>query len=253
MKRIIVRENVVESVHDDDIIVQGNQIIFQKDGEYSLEYVSCSDIHFDVSIEDGVQVTLFVFSRDNDLKISNHYVLNYSSYLTLYQFYDDLNVWEESIVDLNGEFSKLYQRFSSINRDSLEYHIIVNHNKKNVYSDVINKCIGLDGSRIVIQVDSNLDKGNVDCVMDQVSRVLTLGDVDAKIIPNMFINEDSVQAKHGSIIGSFSEDEIFYFMSRGISREEAIMLLIKGFLFSNIVANIFIREFIMNSILNMRR
>ena len=76
-----------------------------------------------------------------------------------------------------------------------------------------------------------LEKGNTDCIMDQNSRILTLGDVQAKIIPNMFIEEDSVEARHGSIIGSFDEEEVFYLMSRGISREEAILLLIKGFLF----------------------
>ena len=89
--------------------------------------------------------------------------------------------------------------------------------------------------------------------MEQNSRILTLGDVNAKIIPNMFIEENNVEARHGSIISSFDEEEVFYLMSRGISREESINLLIKGFLFSNMKADLEKREFIMNSILNMRR
>ena len=89
--------------------------------------------------------------------------------------------------------------------------------------------------------------------MNQETRILTLGDVDAKIIPNMFIEENDVEARHGSIIGNFSDDEIFYLMSRGISKEEAILLLIKGYLFSNIIVDYEKREYIMNSILNLRR
>lgn len=253
MNKIIIRNNKVDHISFHGVQISHDDIIFQNSGEFVIEYVDCDNICFNISVMDDAHVTLYVFSRDNDLKVSNHYTLNHKSCLTLYQFYDDFGVYEDSVVDLNGEFSKFYQGFSSISRGVLEYHIIVNHNTKNVSSDVRNKCIGLDGSKITLQIDSNLKKGNIDCVMDQVSRILTLGDVEAKIIPNMFIDEDSVQAKHGSIIGSFSEDEVFYFMSRGISRDEAIMLLIKGFLFSNVVANIFIREFIMNSILNMRR
>ena len=70
--------------------------------------------------------------------------------------------------------------------------------------------------------------------MDQTTKVLTLGNVETKINPNMFIEEDSVEAKHGSVISSFNEEELFYLKSRGISEEEAIYLLIKGFIFSNL-------------------
>ena len=77
-----------------------------------------------------------------------------------------------------------------------------------------------------MKIDSNLEKGNIDCIMEQDSRILTLGDVSAKIIPNMFIEENSVEARHGSIISSFNEEELFYLMSRGISKEEAMNLLV---------------------------
>ena len=112
---------------------------------------------------------------------------------------------------------------------------------------------GLDKSKIKIQIDSVLDKGNYDCVMNQVSRILTLGEVEAEIIPNMFTHEDSVEAKHGSVIGSFRDEELFYLMSRGISFEEAITLLIKGFIFSNLIVDMEKRAKIFQIIQNLRR
>ena len=89
--------------------------------------------------------------------------------------------------------------------------------------------------------------------MDQTTKILTLGDVDAKISPNMFIEEDSVTAKHGSVISSFNEEEIFYLQSRGISEEEAIYLLIKGFIFSNLDLNMENKSIVYDCINNIRR
>ena len=252
-QRIVLKNNTLVSSNDSNIKISRHQIVFKKNGDYVIEYVDCDDIHLDISVMDGVCVKLFLFSRDNDLKVSNHYVLGKNSNLILFQFYDNKNVCENSIIDLNGEYSKFYQGFSSISRGNEEYHIIVNHNQNFVCSDIRNKCIGRDGSNVYMQIDSNLEKGNIDCVMDQSSRILTLGDVQAKIVPNMFIDEDSVEARHGSVIGSFDEEEVFYLMSRGISRDEAILLLIKGFLFSNMTVDLEKREFIMNSILRLRR
>ncbi len=251
--KIILQKNKFENIKNEEIEIIDNQIIFKKNGDYTLEYVECTDINLDIIIHDNTTVKLFIFSKNNNLKVNNHYILGSKSNFLLFQFYDNKNVKENNTIDLNGEYSKYYQGFSSISRGIEEYHIIVNHNKRNVCSDIRNKCIGLDGSKIYLKIDSNLEKGNVDCVMDQNSRILTLGDVETQIIPNMFIEENSVEARHGSIIGSFDEEEIFYLMSRGISRQEAILLLIKGFLFSNMIIDLEKREYIMNSILELRR
>ena len=89
--------------------------------------------------------------------------------------------------------------------------------------------------------------------MDQTTKILTIGSVDAKINPNMYIEEDSVEAKHGSVISSFNEEEIFYLTSRGIPEEEAIYLLIKGFIFSNLILNMENKAIIYDCINSIRR
>ena len=249
---IVIKNNRVIDFNIDGVKIDNQRLTFIKNGDYVIEYVDSSDIVFEIVLLDYVTVKLFIFSRENMINIHNHFLLGVKSNLLLFQFYDNRGVHEKTIFDLNGEFSKIYQAFSSISHGEEEYHIIVNHNNEGVSSDICNKCIGLDGSKIFLQIDSNLEKGNEGCIMDQSSRILTLGDVAAKIIPNMFIEEDSVEARHGSVIGSFDEDEVFYLMSRGISHDEAVLLLIKGFLFSNMVVDLDKREYIMNSILKLR-
>ena len=253
MREIIIDNNLLNDYEDANLLINDRKITFKKNGDYTLEYKNSDFISLDIEVLDGVMVKLFIWSCDNNLTVNNHYSLGKNSNLLLFQFYHNKSVCEQMVVDLNGEFSKFSQGFSSISMGNEEYDIIVNHNHHHVESYLSNKCIGLDGSKIKIQIDSVLDKGNHDCVMDQVSRILTLGDVEAEIIPNMFTHEDSVEAKHGSVIGSFRDEELFYLMSRGITENEAITLLIKGFIFSNLIVDMEKRARIFQIIQDLRR
>ena len=75
-----------------------------------------------------------------------------------------------------------------------------------------------------------------------------MGECDTKIEPNMFIDLDDISAKHGSIIGTFKEEDIFYLMSKGISYNNSVKLLVKGYLFGNIGGYFDLRQRILNII-----
>ena len=66
----------------------------------------------------------------------------------------------------------------------------------------------------------------------QLSKALLLDDsseFNAK--PELEIYADDVKCSHGSTSGSMNEDSIYYLMTRGINRKNAIELLTKAFLF----------------------
>lgn len=66
----------------------------------------------------------------------------------------------------------------------------------------------------------------------QLSKALLLDDsseFNAK--PELEIYADDVKCSHGSTSGSMNEDSIYYLMTRGITRKNAIELLTKAFLF----------------------
>jgi Fe-S cluster assembly protein SufD len=48
-------------------------------------------------------------------------------------------------------------------------------------------------------------------------------------IPQLEIYEDDVKCSHGSTTGQIDEDAVFYLRSRGISRMDALELMVKGF------------------------
>ena len=48
-------------------------------------------------------------------------------------------------------------------------------------------------------------------------------------IPQLEIYEDDVKCSHGSTTGQIDEEAIFYLRSRGISRMDALELMVEGF------------------------
>ncbi len=52
----------------------------------------------------------------------------------------------------------------------------------------------------------------------------------ADSIPELEILTDDVRCTHGSATGPVDEEQIFYLLSRGLSREEAVRLVVTGFL-----------------------
>ena len=248
----IIINNKLEDYQDEYIKIQNNNITFLKSTEYTIT-VDINNKNLHLELIDNVNVKLLIISKNNNLNIKYTYTLNKNSNLKIFKFYFNDSITEEEIINLNGELSTFSSNFSSITKNDENYHIVVNHNNKNTNSYISNKCICCNNSNMNITIDSILPKGNTDCVIDQTTKVLTLGESNVKIEPNMFIDEVSVIAKHGSSIGTFSFDDIFYLMSRGIYNEVAIDLLLKGFIFSNLELDIDTRAFIYECIKSIKR
>ena len=234
---IIVNKNKIKKVNRDNVFISGNTIKFISNCEYVLDIVLSDNIDLDIIVEDNVCVKLFIFCKGCSIKNKILYKLGNSSNLILFKFYNNMRVDSYEEIVLSGKYSKISYNFSLISSVEDNYKIKIFHNNNYVSSCISNRCIGLDNSVVRFDIDSILDKGNVGCVMDQDTKVMCMGDVVADIKPNMYIEEDDVEARHGSVIGKFSDDVKFYLMSRGILEEEAIKLLVKGFLMSNLVVD----------------
>jgi len=48
-------------------------------------------------------------------------------------------------------------------------------------------------------------------------------------IPSLIVQTDNVSASHGGTVGELDEDQIFYMMTRGVSRSEAMRVLVEGY------------------------
>jgi len=232
MNKILIRNGIVDNSKSDGYTISSNKIIFKTSGTYYLEYLGDMDVNLVMVVDGGIEVLLIETSFNNKLNVNNHYIVKDGTF-KVNKFYCNKKVYEKIEIDLMSENSRMDYYFSNICLLVEDYEIKINHLNKKTISNIRNRAVALNNSKLNFVINSNVSKGMDESLLDQTTRVITFGESDVKIVPNMFIDLDNVVAKHGSVVGTIREEMIFYLMSRGIEYNEAVKLIIKGYLFSN--------------------
>lgn len=175
----------------------------------------------------------------------NFYSFDFGSILNHSQIFSRL-IDDGATSKINGAyFSNEKQHFN------LSYNSI--HESGNTFSNILTKGVLDDYSnsiyRGLIKIKSNAQNSNG----YQKEDVLILNDnAKADSIPNLEIENNEVKCSHGASIGHIDRDKLFYLMSKGISKEMCVEIIVKGF-FSEIISDVkdeFLRENIIISISN---
>jgi len=109
-------------------------------------------------------------------------------------------------------------------------------------SDMVSKAVMTGEAVSILNGITKIEKGAEKANGVQAENILMLSDKsrgDAN--PILLIDEDDVKAGHAASVGRFSEESIYYLMSRGITRQGAERLIILGFL-DPVVAEIPVEE-----------
>ena len=107
----------------------------------------------------------------------------------------------------------------------------VYHLAPNTSSTIKSKSISKDGGictyRGLVKVARGAKNSKVSAVCDAL--ILDKHSV-SNTIPNMDVGEESVEISHEASVGKLSTEKIFYLMSRGLREEEAISMIVTGFM-----------------------
>jgi Fe-S cluster assembly protein SufB len=104
------------------------------------------------------------------------------------------------------------------------------HAAPHTYSTIVSKSVARGGGRTsyrgLVQVleGASHSKSTVQCdalLVDNISRSDTYPYVD--------VREDDVAMGHEATVSKVSEDQLFYLMSRGMTEEEAMAMIVRGF------------------------
>jgi Fe-S cluster assembly protein SufB len=104
------------------------------------------------------------------------------------------------------------------------------HAAPHTSSTIISKSVARGGGRtsyrglVQIQEGAHHSKSNVKCdalLVDTISRSDTYPYVD--------VREDDVSMAHEATVSKVSEDQLFYLMSRGLAEDEAMAMIVRGF------------------------
>ncbi|MVP00840.1 Fe-S cluster assembly protein SufD [Paenibacillus lutrae] len=136
-----------------------------------------------------------------------------------------------SVLKGNGSFSDAKVICVGTQDQKLNLTTRAIHFGLNSSSDMITRAVMKDNSTAIVNGITKIEKGATGANGQQTERVLMLspkarGDAN----PILLIDEDDVKAGHAASVGQVNQEQVYYMMSRGISRDEATRLLIYGFL-----------------------
>ena len=142
------------------------------------------------------------------------------------------NTVTENTTELLGEGSSVDSKLITIATGTQKENVVskVVHKGKHTDSQVLIKGVVKDEATAILNGITFIEKGATKANGEQAEKVLMLspkarGDVN----PILLIDEDDVKAGHAASAGQINPLQIFYLMSRGISKNEAIKLVINGF------------------------
>ena len=231
-----------------DLVIKDINTLGQKDGYYSIlddkaiykvkdeEKINiCENTNayvIDNSINKNIEINV---SKNSNLK---YIVLGSKNTKRVFNVLGNLNYVEISldetsenlIVNLLDQDSKFEGKTLSIAKNYNTCFIQrVNHDNKKTDSNISNYGVAMSGATISFDTTGFIEKGNNKSNCRQLSRgVIMDNESNVTSKPILLINEFDCFANHGAAIGKMSDEDLFYLMSRGLTKNEAFLLILKG-------------------------
>lgn len=167
----------------------------------------------------------------NDLNKNSKYHYDVDEDTIIYHF--SINSSSIIDIDITEENVRLDYYYNNINYDDNRLDISINHLKSNTHSEVYNHGVNISNNKLLYNVSGIVPKTSSKCIVNQDNQIINMKNGKSTIKPNLLIDNYDVDSNHSAYIGKFRDSEMFYLMSRGISKEVAYRLLLNGFLINS--------------------
>jgi Fe-S cluster assembly protein SufD len=136
----------------------------------------------------------------------------------------------ESVLAGPGGHSEMLGVYFTDGSQHFDHRSLQEHVAPHCTSDLLYKGALRDSSRVVYSGLIHIAPGAKGSNAFQTNRNVVLSDeAKADSIPNLEIENNDVKCSHAASVGPVDEDQVFYLQSRGISRDEAERLIVRGF------------------------
>ena len=216
---------------------------------------SKSDVHFDIASNSNLKLLLTNFESVNNLEINvednSVLFLSIFAHKSINEAKITANIGENSkfiayfadftqernhldaSINLNKKDAAAEWHLASLsgNVDDKEIAVNIYHNSPLTYGRIDNYGVCKDQSKLVFSGISHIVKGCHKSASHQNAKIVVFDD-NCKAIakPILKIDENDIEASHAAVVGKVSDEHMFYLTSRGLSSEEAKLLITLGYL-----------------------
>lgn len=159
-------------------------------------------------------------------------VLNNANLQLTYINLNNANTVNNSYIELNSENAQAVVNTLSVAHNKVNYanKIEIKHLSKNTTSEINNVGIVNHFAKLNIDGLSVIEKGYSKSNAYQKTKIINLSDTAKSIAnPQLVINEYDVKAGHSANVGRLDDEQIYYLMSRGLTKQKAIELILMAY------------------------
>ena len=218
------------------------------DGFYQInDDLSIYEIKDDckINIKPGIKAYILDSTNNKSVYVNvgadaslDYIILNSNSSNRTFDLYGELLINEILLDESNEKFTcNMLKENATVNKkllafaDNKNQNVIerINHEISSTFSDISNIGISMNGANINFDITGYIKQGMHKSNCRQLSKGVVMDDessVSAK--PILLIDEYDCFASHGASIGKMSDEDLFYLMSRGLTKNEAFFLILGG-------------------------
>ena len=136
-------------------------------------------------------------------------------------------------INLNDDNATCEWHLASLSseQDNKEIAVSIYHNHPHTFGRIDNYGVCKDNGKLIFSGISHILKGCHQSKSHQNAKIVVFDEgCIAKAKPVLKIDENDIEASHAATVGKVSDEHIFYLTSRGLTKEEAKMLITLGYL-----------------------
>lgn len=184
-------------------------------------------INFEIGEASELRLSLFVKGESGSYQAEFNLESDSSiNLVTADCFIQDFS--SHKVINLKGNNAEaqVYEYVSTANKEKATGDFLINHFSSNTTASGVFVYLAKDDSEVKKEVVSNIQKGMKNSVSSEnIKGVLLSPKAKIEAKPILKIDFDDVHASHGCAIGTLDDNEIYYLMSRGLTKEDATKII----------------------------
>ena len=232
MKNIEVNDNLEYRCEKDErsltFVVSSNR----QASLFLIDIEELESLHFEVGDNSELHLSVFAQKKIENQKITANIGENSKILVHFADFTVEKNHLDASI-NLNKDNALCEWHLASLStkNDDKQIAVSIYHNHSNTHGKIDNYGVCKENSKLVFSGISHIVKGCHQSTSHQNAKIVVF-DNDCKAIakPILRIDENDIEASHAAVVGKVSDDHIFYLTSRGLTVDEAKLLITLGYL-----------------------
>ena len=231
MKKIVIKEN-----SSFDLSKLDSNILFDiTSGEHTLYLFNIKEecaLDLNINNDAVLHLSIFCCNTLKNVQITG----NLGKNAKIVGYFADFSTLVNKLkvdINLNDENAICEWHLASLSsqKDNKDIAVSIYHNHPLTFGRIDNYGVCKDDGKLVFSGISHIIKGCHQSKSHQNAKILVFDEgCIAKAKPVLKIDENDIEASHAASVGKVSDEHIFYLTSRGLTTEEAKMLITLGYL-----------------------